>query len=214
MQTHPVHDVIRVRMREIREGHARTLEDVALAARELGIPWDISFVSRTEHGHRQLTLTEFLNLDTIMSVACDDVVLFSDLLPCEADDPETLSLLEDIVAKLATPWAAVADPHDETLVRAAATKLLTIRMGVLDEQRETPRDEIRRLAGEFGVSMRRVNDAIVALNERGLWEHQNLRSERERRLTHEDLSDPTRTKGLRVRATVQLKREIREQLEG
>jgi len=212
MDNHPVHGLLRRTMRQIREEHAKSLEDVAQAARELRINWDASVVSRTENGHRQLTLTEFLNIDTIMSVACDDVVLLSDLLPCEADDAETRSLLEDIVVKLATPYAAVADPQDRTLVRAAAQKLLKIRMEVLDEHRETPSEELRRLADEFGVLNSHVAQAIVALNERGQWQHLNLRSERERRLANEDLSDPARAKGLRVSQTRQLKNEIRDEL--
>jgi hypothetical protein len=214
MQTHPVHDVLRHRMRAIREGHAKTLDDVARAAGELGHAWDASVVLRTERGKRLLTLPEFLNLDTIMSVACDDVVLFSDLLPCEADDRETLSLLEDVVVKLATPYSAVDDPQDRMGARAASAKLLGIRLEILAEHRETPTDQLRSLAGEFRTSMRLVRAAIAELCEQGRWEYRDLRSERERRLAGKDLSDPARAKGLRVMATVQLKREIGEQLEG
>jgi hypothetical protein len=214
MQTNPVHDALRVRMRQIREDHARTLGDVARAARELGHTWDAAFVLRTERGERLLTLPEFLDLDTIMSVACDDVVLFSDLLPCEADDRETLTLIEDVVVKLATPYLAADDPEDRMGARAASAKLLGIRLEILAEHRETPTDEVRRLAGEFRTSMRRVIEAIASLVESGRWKSRDVRSERERRLAGKDLSDPTRAKSLRVRTTVQLKREIREQLEG
>src|SRR5215217_2388487 len=79
-ETRTVTQIVGANMRRIREERSKVLHDVASAARELGLTWDASAVSRIETGKRDLTLEEFLAVPLIMTVALNDTVTMADLL--------------------------------------------------------------------------------------------------------------------------------------
>jgi transcriptional regulator with XRE-family HTH domain len=236
MENGQFQNLIRTRLRQIREEHGKTGEDVAQVARELGGRWDFTTITSIETGKRRLTIDELLFLPTILSIACDDTILLSDLLPYEPG-PETLELADALIT-LAEPWFKAGDPAHWPGVRDGVRELIDIKKQVVADARAentpieeyraladkygvtsgdlmtTPLDEYRVLADEYGVSFDEVWDAIHELVESERWVHHSLRAERERRLDEsgEDLSDARRVRALRAWATKRMKAELRDEL--
>jgi transcriptional regulator with XRE-family HTH domain len=236
MENQSFQTLIRARMRQIREEHGKTGDDVAQVGRALGAPWDFTTISGIETGKRRLTIDELLFLPTVLSIACDDTILLSDLLPYEPG-PETRELADALIT-LAEPWFKAGDPAHWPGVRDGVRELIDIEKEVVAERRAaslpieeyrqladkygvpsgelmtTPLAEYQVLADEYGVSSDEVWDAVHGLVESGTWVHHSLRAERERRLDEsgEDLTDARRVRALRAWATKRMKQELRDEL--
>lgn len=66
-----LHEAIGRRMREIRVDLGLSRSELALWAREQGVPWTERIVGQNERGHRQLPLDEFLRLPLIYTVGLE-----------------------------------------------------------------------------------------------------------------------------------------------
>jgi hypothetical protein len=220
-ETRTVTQVIGANMRRIRESRAKVLHDVATAARDLGLTWDASAVSRIETGRRGLDLEEFLALPYVMTLALNETVTLVDLLHMDWEeegahlssfDRETYLL--PVVAMLAEPWIGFVKPEylrtaGETIRKHLDEEKRRAQMArEPDEQRDIAR-EVQAIADEFGVRHVEVWQAYQAL-----WGgfSSSLAREREKRLlgSGADLSSPTSVRTLRGHITRQLMAELRD----
>ena len=218
-ETRTITQVIGANMRRLREDRAVVLRDVANAARDLGLSWDASAVSRIETGRRELSLEEFLALPLVMTLALDETVTMVDLLQVDAEEDHLLrSFGRNASTVYVTPM--LAEPF---LAFRGKSKVGEIASGIVrewldeekrkaqiarepDEERSAARD-MQSVADEFGVSLSSVFEAY---NE--LWDAASLGSERERRLLESgaNLSNPTSVRTLRGHLTRQLMAELRD----
>lgn len=223
-----VAQVIGQNMRRIRDGRAVVLADVASAARDLGMTWDSSMVSRIETGRRELTLEEFLALPLVMTLALNEPVTLWDLLGAEDFGGIELRSFNRKVSPsvvlpvLAQPFLKLIEA-EEHLQLGGGTISDVVAKSLDDakrraqarrepaEEREAHR-EIQELADELEV---KVNDILAAMNE--LWGRGSvsLSHERERRLVKSgaDLSRPASVRTMRGHITRQLMTELREWIE-
>jgi hypothetical protein len=220
MDLQRIQDVIRANMRRVREEHAVVLADVARAAREVGVPWDPSSLSKIETGKRDFTFEEFAKLPLILTVACNDVVTFADLLPF---DPDRDTTVINLVWLLAEPFLNAYAPEGMGVPKYN-------RKHLDDEKREIQKarvptedakayEESENIAAELGVpgwDVRRALVNLADLRHEGCarWRNPSLRYEREQRLldSGEDLSDPNHVRALRGNITRQLMRELRDEI--
>jgi hypothetical protein len=213
--------VIGANMRRIRESHAKVLHDFATAARDLGLTWDASAVSRIETGRRGLDLEEFLALPYVMTLALNKTVSLVDLLHMDWEEEGahltnygmTTHLLP-VLAMLAEPWIDFVKPE---YLRTAGE---TIRKHLEEEKRraQAAREpdeerhglrELEAVADELGVKRQELWKAYQEL-----WGEfsTSLAREREKRLLESgaDLSKPTSVRTLRGHYTRQLMTELRD----
>jgi hypothetical protein len=210
-------------MRRTREERAKVLHDVASAAREMGLTWDASAVSRIETGKRDLSLEEFLALPLIMTLALNETVTMVDLMMSgEADELLYLKNFNreigiiDVLPMLAEPFVVMGE-HDMQLEGGTLSEVVRHFLDrdkrKIQKQRQPAEDpdslrELRDLADELGARPGEVMDAIKTL-----WGEYSitLSSVRERKLLEsgEDLSNPNRVRTLRGHLTRQLTAELR-----
>lgn len=215
-----VTQVIGANMRQLRERRAKVLHDVATSARELGLTWDASAVSRIETGKRDLSLEEFLALPLVMSVALNEVVSLVDLLEMDPEqrifiksfDQETFVL--PLFAMLAEPWLAFVklthrDTAGETIQAHLQEKMTKVHTARAPDEDPSTLRETYEIAGELGVKPGEVTAACQAL-----WGENTflLSWEREKRLSNSgaDLSSPTTVRTLRGHISRQLRAELRD----
>jgi hypothetical protein len=206
-------------MRRVRESRAKVLYDVATSARELGLTWDASAVSRIETGKRDLSLEEFLALPLVMTLALNETVTLVDLLEMDVEqairiesfNQETYALA--LFAMLAEPWLAFLRPEDrnipgETIRDHLQQKMTDVHIARAPKEERNTLRELRGLAEDLGVTPREVMDACSTL-----WGEYTISptSEREKRLRKSgaDLSSPTTVRTLRGHISRQLVADLR-----
>ena len=215
--------VVGANMRRIRESRAKVLQDVSTAAKEVGLRWDASQVSRIETGKRDLTVEEFLALPLVMTLALDDQVTLVDLLEMHWGVGGTELYLRTfnrttpvlpVLAMLAEPWIASAKPEYYAKVGEVFREYLEEDKRELQADRAPDPDRHTyqawaAIAAEFGVSITELMDASKAL-----WGDYtiSLDQERERRLIESgvDISSPTSVRTQRGHITRQLMAELRD----
>jgi hypothetical protein len=219
-ETRSVTQIVGANMRRVRETNAKVLYDVAAAARDLGLTWDASAVSRIETGKRDLTLEEFLALPLVLTLALNEIVSLVDLL--EMNDEQALNIKSfnqdtfviPLFAMLAEPWFASPFKADGNIVRDTIrehlqTKKIKAQIAREPDEERSLLRELRAIAEDLGVKPGEVMDACKAL-----WgEHTILPAdERERRLRDSgaDLSSPTTVRTLRGHISRQLMAELRD----
>jgi hypothetical protein len=226
--TRTITQVIGANMRRIRESRAKVLHDVSTAARDLGLTWDASAVSRIETGKRGLDLEEFVALPIVMTLALNEPVTMADLLDLDADEATNLKNFDrrigvvHVFPLLAEPWFIVFGGHDMELEGEALSQVVRksldaekVRAQVArepDEERGIYR-ELQAVADELGV---KVGELIKAC--KVLWGEYTISptDEREKRLLNSgaDLSNPTSVRTLRGHITRQLMTELRDYFGG
>lgn len=221
--TRTVAQVVGQNMRRLRESQAKVLHDVASAARDLGLTWDASAVSRIETARRDLTLEEFLALPMVMTLALNDPVTLGDLLEVDAEQAIWLKnfgreiTIVELLLSLAEPFILFGD-HKIRLEGGTPSEV--VRDGLDREKRavQVAREpaeergnyrEMQALAESLGVRVTELMDACSAL-----WGENAMRpsDERERRLLESgaDLSNPATVRTLRGHLTRQLMTELRD----
>jgi hypothetical protein len=218
--TRTVAQVVGQNMRRLRESRAKVLHDVASAARDLGLTWDASAVSRIETGRRDLTLDEFLALPLVMTLALNDTVTMVDLLQVDIDRDVFVKSFErtpsilNVLAMLAEPYVAFVKPQYADKPGESARPYLEAAKVSAQVAREPAEErssyrEMQALADEFDVRVKEVMAACSAL-----WGEHTLSpsGERERRLRNSgaDLSNPASVRTLRGHITRQLTAELRD----
>jgi hypothetical protein len=215
-ETRTITQVVGANMRRIRESRAKVLHDVATAARDLGLTWDPSAVSRIETGKRDMTLEEFLALPLVMTLALNEIVTLADLLEADVEDELLLSSfgrftsLYYVRPMLAEPFLKWIGREKQAAERVRDWLNDQKRRAQVarepDEERTVAR-EMQSVADEFGVSLSSV---VEAYNE--LWDAVSLGGERERRLLKSGaaLSSPTSARTVRGHLTRQLMAELRD----
>lgn len=218
--TPTVSELIGRSMRQIREEHGIVLADVSRAARDLGLTWDPSAVSRLETGKRALTVEELIALPLIMTLAINQTVTLVQLL----DGLEIRSFADNfgrgiigihVLAMLAEPALAARIPPEN--VSEIASRVLdedkrTMQLKRANTEERSAFRELQAVADELGVSAADVSRAAE-----DLWGKFTMSPsrERERRLIESgaDLSQPTRVRTLRGHITRQLMVELHEYFE-
>lgn len=210
-------------MRRLRESRAKVLHDVASAARDLGLTWDASAVSRIETGRRELTLEEFLALPLVMTLALNDTVTMADLLEVDVDLAPFVKSFDqepgilNVLAILAEPYVAFVKPQYAAKPGDYAREYLEEEKVKAQVAREPAEErgsyrEMQALADELGV---RVKEVMAAC--RALWGEYAMSpsGERERRLRKSgaDLSNPASVRTLRGHITRQLTNDLRDYFE-
>jgi len=218
-ETRTVTQVIGANMRLLRERRAKVLHDVATAARDLGLTWDASAVSRIETGRRDFTLEEFLALPLLLSLALNETITLADLLRVEEEDEllnnfGRLTTAGPVLALLAEPFFEYRSWRGKTEVGRMVREWLNEDKRRAQAKREPAEErsayrDMEEIAHELGVN---VGDVFRAYRE--LWGEYtgSLASERERRLVHSaaDLSSPTSVRTQRGHITRQLMTELRD----
>ncbi len=203
-------------MRRVREAHAKVLLDVANAARDRGLTWDASAVSRIETGRRALTLDEFVALPLVMTLAVNEVITMVDLLAGPAYDAmdnfgRPLFLL-DVHMLLAEPHMSRHRWSGWTKLSGWVAEKLEKDKREVQAQREPDEDDPHSYDWYRETSVELGAEGVSLLTAmRELWDR-TFKGERERRLVEsgEDLSNPTRVRTLRGHLTRQMKAELRE----
>jgi transcriptional regulator with XRE-family HTH domain len=222
--TRTVAQVVGQNMRRLRESRAKVLHDVASAARDLGLTWDPSAVSRIETGRREPTLQEFLALPLVMTLAFNEPVTMVDLLEVDSDDlSEPLQifgrevLITEVLLPLAEPFIVFAD-LDVRLKGGTPSEVIRKDLDRDKRAAQIAREpaeergnyrEMQAVADELGVNVVKLMDACQARwGEYAL----TLSGERERRLLESgtDLSNPATVRTLRGHITRQLMAELRD----
>ncbi len=224
-ETRTVAQVVGRSMRRVRESRGKVLHDVASAARDLGLSWDASAVSRIETGRRDLTLEEFLALPDVLTLTLNEEVNFTDLLVLDREDEPLLSSFGRttsmvwVMPMLAQPYVAIWEARSKVTARINAAVHDRLeeekrRAQLSREPAEPSYEEFRAAAKELEVRPKDLMDAVQDLAAQGRWHERALviHDERERRLLEsgEDLSNPTRVRTLRGHITRQLMAELRD----
>jgi transcriptional regulator with XRE-family HTH domain len=216
--TPTVSELVGRNMRRIREEHGVVLADISRAAKDAGLTWDPSAVSRIETGKRDLTLEEFLALPLVMTLAINQNVTLTQLL----DGLKIATYVDSfgrgilgyfVLAMLAEPMAATSPSSPQT-IGVVVNKLLNEGKRVIQARRADTDErsaarELQSIADDLGVHVADVSRAAEAL-----WGRHTISptQERERRLLElkADLSQPTHVRTLRGHITRQLMSELRE----
>lgn len=220
-----VSGLVAANMRRLREARVKPLQDVAEAAKELGVGWDRSTISRIETGKRELTVDECVALPRVLSLAFGEAITLADLLT-PAGDPAIAKFdsfgwqlpLGEALYALAEPLFTVFDlsPYESAKkhVCDTAATVLELRMRQAQVSREeterlTREQEIAAVARELGATEAEVRAAYTKL-----WGGSSLRRTREVVLTLSEgaLSNPARVRTMRGHATRQLMDELRREI--
>ncbi|MFI6732085.1 helix-turn-helix domain-containing protein [Nonomuraea sp. NPDC050451] len=209
-------------MRRIREEHGIVLADVSRAARDLGLTWDPSAISRIETGKRDLNLEEFLALPLVMTLAVNQTVTLVQLL----DGLGLVTIMDSfgrgfigqyVLAMLAEPALAARPDIAPEKVSAIVSRHLhmdkrTAQARRVDTEERSVHRELQAVADELGVHVDDVKQAT-----RELWGKYTMSpyQEREQRLVGSgvDLSQPNKVRTLRGHITRQIMNELREYFE-
>ena len=217
-----VREVVGVNVRSIRDAAGASQDDVATAARQVGLRWTRSRVAALERGDKPVDVAELVLLAQVLGQVSGEPVAVGDLL----DGPGAVVLSPTVTVHQSTlvRWLAgvavevrVRDVPGEAERLQAASRGLPktmerlVRLAGGETTTEAAADA-ERAAGEAEERAGRtlgVSRADVALLSAGLWGHA-MTTERDSRVGD---APPRSRAQLRGRVTRQLVAELRERLE-
>jgi transcriptional regulator with XRE-family HTH domain len=178
----------------LRDRHGARQEDVAAAARELGLPWTQPVIAALETGRRRLDAEELVLLPLVLARCLGRPVSLSEVLPAAAVSAGGVDL--DPAAVRGLLGGSPGDPEG-----AAALVLRAELEQALDAQEEA----LRRAARRLGVSPDALTTAAF-----GKWGH-GLIPERDIRVETQAPPDASRRtlQAIRGHVTRELLDELR-----
>lgn len=206
-----VRQVIGQRVREIRTEHGRRQEQIADAARKVGLSWDRTRVAGLERGAKALSVEELLRLPLVMQFAgCGSPTLadlFADgrdeYVALDGETRATAGLLRDVLAGERHPSGTLHVSGQRVARGFGLPRFAQVKDSPDEPTDETPaahREVERRAASRLGVTA-----AAVVTASRALWGH-SLTEERDARALQRDAGGMTAAQGTRLRA--QITREL------
>ncbi|MBO3748062.1 helix-turn-helix transcriptional regulator [Streptosporangiaceae bacterium NEAU-GS5] len=209
-----VAQIIARNMRRVRETRDRTRLEVADAARDLGLGWSPALVARIENGRRELTVSEFVALPSVLTLAVNHPVTLADLLTTKDGEPHVSAFgrpghIADVQALLAEPGvlalriSTIPDRVRQTLDRSKRQAQIARAFS------GGPVTEADAIAAKLGMTAPELAKACETL-----WHRPTVEAECEQRLIESgvDLGQPAKTRLLAEHITRQLTTELNDYL--
>lgn len=229
--TETLRQVIGAKVRGLRAEHGRRQDDVARAARELGLSWSRSKVAELERGDKALPVEELVLLPLVLARARCGQPSLLELLPTEGDSSVRLGARVAMPAtelgKVVTGnakdvhYLQVETPHTRSVraafaeVREQMRQLAAISGGELSVAQFEAAERDERLDGEQVASRRLKVPAIaVSVAAHHTWS-QGLTQERDARVADRVKPDanPRTVQAARGHVTRELYRELEPALD-